>query len=132
MQRVIDLAEQTHQLKLKKIGLLSLPANSVAARNKELLSLGVGAVSGALSLSIHPGFALIFLYSYRMYKSANKPTSDRLQSPQKVRLLNDQLAEIAAEIQINRDILTDTESPESVPTQDETIPEKKSVKTMSG
>lgn len=67
-------------------------------RNKELLSLGLGAVSGALSLSFHPAFALIFIVSYRMYRKANEPTRVRLGSPEKVKEINSELSEIAARI----------------------------------
>jgi len=54
--------------------------------------LGIGAVSGALSLSFHPAFALIFIVSYRMYKKANIPTERRLRSPDQVKRINQELA----------------------------------------
>lgn len=92
MKKIIQISESIHQLKLQRMTLLSLPAHSVAGRNRELLSLGVGAVSGALSLSIHPAFALVFFVSYRMYKSANKPTTDRLESPKTVRGIMQEIA----------------------------------------
>ena len=72
--------------------LLSLPAHSVGSRNKELAALGIGAVSGALSLSFHPAFALIFIVSYRMYRKANLPTEIRLKSPEKVKIINQEIS----------------------------------------
>lgn len=98
LNEIIDLSQRMHDLRLKRMELLSLPANSVQGRNKELLSLGLGAVSGALSLSFHPAFALIFIVSYRMYRKANEPTRVRLGSPEKVKEINSELSEIAARI----------------------------------
>ena len=101
LNRIIDLSEETHQLRLKRMQLLSLPTHSVQGRNKELLSLGVAAVSGALSLSIHPGFAVIFLFSYRMYRTANEPTRDRLNGPQSAKLIQKQISDINDEINLH-------------------------------
>lgn len=78
LNQVIAISEEIHQLRLRRMQLLSLPAASVTGRNRELLSLAIGAVSGALSLSFHPGFALIFIVSYRMYRKASEPTRYRL------------------------------------------------------
>lgn len=99
---VADWCEQIHVLKLRRIELLSLPANSVSNRNRELVSLGVGAVSGALSLSIHPAFALVFFLSYRMYKSANRPTVERLRSPETVREINEEVRRV--EVQVEQEL----------------------------
>lgn len=80
LESLVSGSEQLHQLQLRRVELLTLPASSVSVRNKELASLAVGALSGALSLSVHPGFALVFFVSYRMYRKARKPTEDRLVS----------------------------------------------------
>lgn len=92
---IIDRCEKIHQLRLDRMELLSLPAHSVSTRNKELAALGVGAVSGALSLSFHPAFALIFIVSYRMYKKANRPTETRLRSPEKVKEINQEILSLS-------------------------------------
>ena len=92
---VIERAEKIHRLGLDRMELLSLPAHSVGTRNKELAALGIGAVSGALSLSFHPGFALIFIVSYRMYKNANRPTEFRLRSPERVKQINQEIAQLS-------------------------------------
>ena len=96
LNQIIDLSEQVHQLRLKRMQLLSLPSASVQGRNRELLSLAIGAVSGALSLSFHPAFALIFIVSYRMYRSASQPTRERLQGPVTVKDINREIADITA------------------------------------
>jgi hypothetical protein len=88
LNEIIDLSEKVHDLRLKKMELVSLPAHSVTGRNRELLSLALGAVSGALSLSFHPGFALIFVVSYRMYRNASQPTRDRLRSAGTIKDVN--------------------------------------------
>ena len=88
---VIERAQKIHQLRLDRMELLSLPAHSVGTRNKELAALGIGAVSGALSLSFHPAFALIFIVSYRMYRKANLPTERRLRSPERVKEINQEI-----------------------------------------
>jgi len=88
---IIERSEKIYQIRLRRMELLSLPAHSVSGRNKELMSLAVGAVSGALSLSFHPAFALVFFVSYRMYRKANRPTEERLQSPDKVKILNEEM-----------------------------------------
>jgi hypothetical protein len=93
-RNIIERSEKLHLLRLKRIELLSLPAHSVSGRNKELVSLAVGAVSGALSLSFHPAFALIFFVSYRMYRKANIPTEERLKSPERVKEINEEMREI--------------------------------------
>jgi hypothetical protein len=96
-KKIIERSEKVHQLRLKRIELLSLPAHSVSGRNKELASLAVGAVSGALSLSFHPAFALIFFVSYRMYKRANRPTEERLRSPEKAKDINEEIRGLVQE-----------------------------------
>lgn len=98
LNAVIGLSEKVHQLKLKRMQMLSLPAHSVTGRNRELLSLGIAAVSGALSLSIHPGFSLVFLFAYRMYRSANEPTRERLQGAGSAKHIQQEISEINGEI----------------------------------
>ena len=88
---VIDLSEKVHQMRLRRMQLLSLPASSVSGRNKELISLAIGAVSGALSLSFHPAFGLIFIVSYRMYRNASKPTRDRLEGMETAKSLHQEI-----------------------------------------
>lgn len=95
---LIDLSEKVHKLRLTRMQLLSLPAASVKGRNKELISLGLGAVSGALSLSFHPAFALIFIVSYRMYRSASKPMRDRLQGAENAKSIQSEILEINGKI----------------------------------
>jgi hypothetical protein len=92
---IIERAEKIHQLRLDRMELLSLPAHSVGTRNKELAALGIGAVSGALSLSFHPAFALIFIVSYRMYKKANRPTEIRLGSADRVKKINEDMSTLS-------------------------------------
>ena len=100
VNRVIELTSQEHSLKMKRMEVLSLPAGSVSNRNKEIVSLMIGAVSGALSLSFHPGFAVIFYFSYRMYKNANAPTIQRLNGPAAVREINENLRKIREEVDL--------------------------------
>jgi hypothetical protein len=96
---IIELSEKSHQLRLKRMQLLSLPASSVTGRNRELLSLAIGAVSGALSLSFHPAFALIFIVSYRMYRSASKPTRERLEGADTAKSLHKEISDMNARIE---------------------------------
>ncbi len=91
---VIELSEKVHQMRLRRMQLLSLPASSVSGRNKELISLAIGAVSGALSLSFHPAFALIFIVSYRMYRNASKPMRDRLEGAETAKCLQQEIFHI--------------------------------------
>jgi hypothetical protein len=95
---IISVSERLHGMQLRRVELLSLPASSVSVRNKELVSLAVGALSGALSLSVHPGFALIFIVSYRMYRKARRPTEMRLESQSStVQELDKEIREIVRE-----------------------------------
>jgi hypothetical protein len=98
LNRIIDSSEKIHQLRLKRMQLLSLPAASVSGRNKELLSLAIGAVSGALSLSFHPACALIFIFSYRMYRKASEPTRERLAGATNARAVQAEITTETAEL----------------------------------
>ncbi len=99
VNELIKLSESVHQLRLKRVETLSLPAHSVQGRNKELMALGVGAVSGALSLSFHPAFAIIFFFSYRMYRRANEPTRVRLSAPERVKEINSEISDKNSKIE---------------------------------
>jgi hypothetical protein len=99
VNEIIDLSEKVHQMRLKRMQLLSLPASSVTTRNKELMALAIGAVSGALSLSFHPAFGLIFIVSYRMYRSASKPTRERFEGAATAKDLQNEIQVINARIQ---------------------------------
>ena len=96
---IIDLSEKVHQMRLKRMQLLSLPASSVTSRNRELVSLAIGAVSGALSLSFHPAFGLIFIVSYRMYRNANKCTRERLEGAESAKTLHKDIQETYGRIE---------------------------------
>lgn len=106
LSSLVAQSQRLHLLQLRRVELLSLPATSASVRNKELASLAVGALSGALSLSVHPGFALVFLVSYRMYRKARKPTEDRLVSQSvTVHDLDAEIRELVREReQLKRDI----------------------------
>ena len=86
-------------MRLERMRLLSMPASSVTGRNRELLSLAIGAVSGALSLSFHPAFGLIFIVSYRMYRTASKPARDRLEGAQTARGLQSEIQHVNEQIE---------------------------------
>lgn len=107
LESLVSRSEHLHQLQLRRVELLSLPASSVSVRNKELASLAVGALSGALSLSVHPGFALVFFVSYRMYRKARKPTEDRLISQSTT--VHDLDEEIRATVRERESILRETD-----------------------
>ncbi len=85
---IIELSEKAHRMRLKRMQLLSLPASSVTNRNRELISLAIGAVSGALSLSFHPAFSLIFIVSYRMYRNASKCSRERFEGAESAKTLH--------------------------------------------
>lgn len=116
LSSLVSQSEKLHQLQLRRVELLSLPASSVSVRNKELASLAVGALSGALSLSVHPGFAFIFYISYRMYRKARKPTEDRLVSQSTtVHELDGKIREVVREREgVLREVETMVEQDETV------------------